>query len=339
MHSATAVACALCGNLLNSGSGSAARAASPSSSTARAISAPEPADARFAALRKLIPSAPSSAHESRAGSAATHTRVAVAAHTRVAVAARELLAPSRIAADADGVDLEPWTYLTIGLATAPIFAWTPILQYMGWFLASLVHEMGHAAFAWLCGMPAVPAISLAGHAAAVHSEQSYFLAVLVLLGLGAGAWHVFTGRVRWIALALIAVIYPAIAFTGAKDFFHLIAGHGAELLFAALCLWKTLDGGFTESRTERGLYGTVGWYLLGKNLSLCFGLMRSADARAEYNDNGSFGLTNDYIRVAEDVLGCPLERVALMMLVAGLFVLPAAMLGWRLSRAMRRAGA
>ncbi len=118
---------------------------------------------------------------------------------------------------------------------------------------------------------------------------------------------------------------------------HLAAGHGAELLFATLCLWKTLDGGFTESRTERALYGTVGWYLLGRNLFLFFGLARSAVARAEYQSNGSFGLTNDFIRIAEDVLDWRLESVAVPMVVAALLVLPVAVGLWRFSRASRAA--
>lgn len=231
--------------------------------------------------------------------------------------------------------LDPWLYLGIGLATAPVFAWTPILQYMGWFLASLVHEMGHAAFAWLCGMPAVPAISLVGHAAAMHSEQEPVLVAMIALGLATLAWHLFEGGVRWIALAVVATIYPAIALTGVKEPLHLLAGHGAELAFAALCLWKTLDGGFTDSKLERALYGTVGWYLLGKNVFMCIGLMHSIEARAEYSENGSFGLTNDYIRVAEDVLAWRLESVALMMLVAGLLVLPVALFLWRATIRMR----
>jgi hypothetical protein len=315
-------------------------------------------DARFDALRKLIPVAPELATKAGArplgserGPTTTPSRAGRSEVTSVMTSSRAIddeqgaatMASRPIAStaresqmDPARAPFEPWLYLAIGLATAPIFAWTSLLNYMGWFLASLVHEMGHAAFAWLCGMPAVPAISLDGHAAAVHSEQSLFLVALVALGLGAGAWHLFVGRTRWIVLAILAVVYPAIALTGAKELFHLLAGHGAELAFATVCLWKTLDGGFTDSRVERALYGTVGWYLLGKNLHLCFGLMQSASARAEYNENGSFGLTNDYIRVAEDVLSCPLEHVALFMLLAGVLVLPAAFGLWRLSNAMRR---
>ena len=231
---------------------------------------------------------------------------------------------------------EPWIFLAIGLATAPVLASAPILQYMGWFLASLVHEMGHAAWAWLCGMPAIPAISLAGHAAAVHSEQQPLLVALIGCGLAWAAWHYLNGRWRFVAIGLVAVIYPLLALTQAKDLIHLSAGHGTELLFATWCLWKTLDGGFTESRLERALYGTVGWFLLGRNVHLCLGLARNAAARAEYHSNGSFGFTNDYIRVAEDVLHWRLESVAILMLVAALLVLPAALGFWRFTLALRR---
>lgn len=220
--------------------------------------------------------------------------------------------------------LEPWMFLGLGALTGPVFGLTPLLGYMGWFLASLVHEMGHAAFAWLCGMPAFPAIALDGHAAAMHGEQSLMLTLLVALALGAAAWHWLEGVSRWVALALIAVGYPALALTQAKDVLHLLAGHGGELLFATLALWKTLDGGFTRSRPERLLYGTVGWFLLGRNAFLCWGLMRSEAARADYYTSGSFGMTNDYVRVAEDLLYWRLESVAALMLLATLCALPAA---------------
>lgn len=357
LHDAETLVCALCGNLLRreqqAASGAScdaggsppddtspaeddrgARPASPAAVTPAAVTPGSvtpgsltlgsPSDPRFATLRQLIPSAPaySPARDVRPSTLRAPT-------------------PSDAPRREEGRDRregrEPWIYLAIGLATAPVFALTPILSYMGWFLASLVHEMGHAAFAWTCGMPAVPAISLAGHAAALHAEQSLFLAFLIGTGLAAGAWRLFAGRWRWIALALFAVGYPSIALTGARELLHLLAGHAAELAFATLCLWKTLDGGFTESKLERGLYGTVGWYLLGRNAHLCWGLLRSTEARAEYNENGSFGLTNDYIRAAEDVLSCPLEHVALAMLLASLFVLPAAWLAWRVTRALRRA--
>jgi hypothetical protein len=229
---------------------------------------------------------------------------------------------------------EPWLFLGLGLLTAPVFAWTPLLRYMLWFLASLAHEMGHAGLAWLLGMPSVPAISPGGHAAAVHGEQSALLAFSVAAVAAALFWTRLAGRRRTIALAALVLVYPALAFTGARDLAHLLAGHVAELLFATLCLWKTLDGGFTDSRAERLLHGTVGWSLLGRNLGLCWGLMHSASARSAYRANGSFGFANDYLRVA-DRLDWSLSAVALAMLCAGGLVLPSALGLWRLSSRAR----
>jgi hypothetical protein len=230
---------------------------------------------------------------------------------------------------------EPWIYLAIGAVTAPVFALTPLLGFMGWFLASLVHEMGHTAVAWFFGMPAFPAISLEGHAASVHSDPIVFLAICVWAGLAGAAWKFLDGRARWIAIGMVGVVYPALAFTDAKEALQLLAGHGGELAFGTICLWKTLDGGFTESRLERALYGTVGWYLIGKNAKLCLGLMFSSSSREWYAENGSFGLTNDMIRAAEEVLHTRLQSVAFLMLLATIAALAAAFGLWRLSSRSR----
>ena len=231
--------------------------------------------------------------------------------------------------------MEPWIYLGLGAISAPVFALTPLLGFMGWFLASLVHEMGHTAVAWFFGMPAFPAISLEGHAVSVHSEPIVLFAMFVWAGLGGAAWRFLEGRARWTALGIVGVVYPLLAFTDARECLHLLAGHGGELAFAALCLWKALDGGFTQSRLERGLYGTVGWYLLGTNAKLCLGLMFSDSSREGYAENGSFGLTNDMIRVAHGVLHWRLQSVAFLMLVVTLAALAAAFGLWRISSRIR----
>ena len=178
-------------------------------------------------------------------------------------------------------------------------------------------------------MPAFPAISLEGHAAAVHSQQLLFVALIVLALALYGVWHFLEGRARWIVGALVVILHALLVFTMLKDVLHLLAGHAGELAFATLCLFKALDGGFTSSRVERALYGTVGWFLVGRNLWLTWGLLTSRSARALYHANGSFGMTTDYIRLADDVLGWQLQSVALAMLVAALLVPPCAILLWR----------
>ena len=70
----------------------------------------------------------------------------------------------------------------------------------------------------------------------------------------------------------------------------------------------------------------MAWYLLLENLWLCGRLMFSPAGRAWYRGSGSFGLTNDYVRVANDLLGTSLETVAAGMFLVGLAVLPLSLL-------------
>ena len=55
---------------------------------------------------------------------------------------------------------------------------------------------------------------------------------------------------------------------------------------------------------------------------LAFGIAFSPAVRAWYLGNGSFGLMNDYARVAFQVLHVPLEAVGIMMGVVSLAVFP-----------------
>lgn len=230
-----------------------------------------------------------------------------------------------------------WTFLGAGLLLAPVFNLTPMLGFMGWFLASLVHEMGHSAVAWLCGMPSIPAISPAGHAAAVHGEQVLFLVGAIVLVVVQQLVQRLEGTRRNVAIGTFLGVYGVLAFTPVRELAFLVAGHGGELAFAVLCLFKALDGGFTDSKPERLAYSVLGWFLVGKNLFLFGGLATSAATRAHYAGNGSFGLTNDLIRVADDILGWQLSLVGALAVPFALAVLPAAWWLWGQSRAARAA--
>jgi len=109
----------------------------------------------------------------------------------------------------------------------------------------------------------------------------------------------------------------------------LLAGHGGELCFAGVFLWRAACGGFTQSNAERGLFSTVGWFLVGSNLWLSIGLVTSAARRAWYSTSGSFGGTNDYIRVG-DMIGWSVGAVAFGMTLFALAAASASVWwGWR----------
>ena len=215
-------------------------------------------------------------------------------------------------------------YLAIGAFLAPAFTFTPLLQYMGWFFGSLCHEMGHCFIAWTAGCPSFPAISLAGHAMARYSEQQVALAVLMWGVVGGLAWHNRSNRMLFVVFGAATLLYPAFAFTGMREFFFLMGGHIGELALAAVFFQRAIDGGFTDSQAERAAYATMAWFLMGQNVWLTGGLLWSAEVQAWYARSGSFGLTNDYIRVARDVLRVDLSVVAGFMLLVSLLPLPLA---------------
>jgi hypothetical protein len=217
-----------------------------------------------------------------------------------------------------------WIHLAAGLPIALVLSLGPI-GFMGWFLSALVHEIGHSIAGWFLGCPAYPAIRLDGHAAAFHQPQVLFICLLVWAGLGATAWR-FRGQklVPWLLYPAI-LLYPAFAFTGAREILHLLAGHLAELIFATIFFWRALTGGFVRKEAERPLYAAWAWLLLGRCVILFAGLAFTETGRRAYASGGSFGLVNDLLRVAGH-LETGLPAVAIPMLLLSLLPLPLAFL-------------
>ena len=218
----------------------------------------------------------------------------------------------------------PWFHLALGAPIALLLSWGP-LGFAGWFLTSLVHELGHTVVAWFLGSPAYPAIRLDGHAAAFHFEQSTALALLVWSGLCAAAWWFREDRARLVVLSAAAAVYPLLAFTAAGEAAHLAAGHLAELGFAAVFFWRALTGGFVGQEAERPLYAALGWLWMGGSLLLFGSLVLNPETREWYLANGSFGLENDFVRMAR-LLGSSLTVAAAPMLLLSLLPLPVALL-------------
>jgi hypothetical protein len=214
-----------------------------------------------------------------------------------------------------------WLVLGLGLVLAPILTLTPLLRYVGWFLASLVHETGHTAVAWLFGCPAFPAIRLDGHAAAIHREQMPLLCVFVIAGLLWFAWNSRERPRRLVLATACLAVYPLLAFTEAHEALFLLGGHFGELAFAAYAFSQAVDGGFTGTLAERCAHAGVAWYLIGRTGVLAIGLVTSETAREAYATNGSFGLENDLLRFSRSCLHTPSPAAgAFLLLLIGLAI-------------------
>lgn len=211
--------------------------------------------------------------------------------------------------------------LAVGLVLSPILTATPLLRYIAWFLSSLFHESGHCALALLTGHSALPAIRLDGHAAATHGPQHTILAWATWIALIACTWR-FRARIKLaIGLGVMALVYPLLAWTSVGQIAFLASGHIGELAFASYALACATTGGFTSSLAERITHALLGFWLVGHNFMLFVGLATDAGARAHYASNGSFGMQNDLIRIA-DQLAMSLESVGLLFAAGSLLVAP-----------------
>lgn len=203
----------------------------------------------------------------------------------------------------------------LGMALVPLFFLLPFGATMGWFLSALVHEMGHCTVGWFFGMPGYPAIRLDGHAVAIHQGQYLGFTLLIWGALGYLVYR-WRGHRLLMPLAIgITASYPVFAFTEAREVLFLLGGHLGEYTFATIAFWRALEHGFTDSKFERVLYGMVGWFLVADNLRLCWGILYIPADFERYLSNGSFGLTNDYIRVAG------VANTTIAMVVGGMLLL------------------
>jgi hypothetical protein len=88
--------------------------------------------------------------------------------------------------------------------------------------------------------------------------------------------------------------------------------------------WRAHTGYFIQSQADRTANYFAALYLAIDNICLTAGILFVPSLRAYYYTNASFGLTNDYIRLADQWFSSTLWPVAAVMLLLSLLCLPAA---------------
>lgn len=223
-----------------------------------------------------------------------------------------------------------WKYhYAVGLVLGLIFVLPlPIVKQIGWFFSSLVHEMGHTGISYYLGSIALPALRLDGHAATMTMDQSWWLAWGVWLALAIGTVYFKLAQRTPIfyTLLILTLTYPLLAFTDFKEVMFLVGGHGGEVVMATIFFWRAAVISHKVREQERTLYAALAWYLWFQNLVLHWNLMFSAASREWYLDNGSFGMENDFVRLA-DLWSWSLPQLSFWMLLLT-FAVPPLGLAW-----------
>ena len=200
-------------------------------------------------------------------------------------------------------------------------------------LRTLVHELGHALTAWAFGHPAVPGFDLVwGGGITLHGEQRLWLLAPVF-----GVWivllYLMRARARALCCAVVGlVVYALLALTPAHEVLILFMGHGGELLFGALFLFRALSGQAVISPWERPLYATAGLYNVLSVAWFSLRLVRDPDYRWAYGIAKGGGHWMDLSRIADDHCHCSLQAVAMVLMLCSLVPGPLAFWLWKRSR-------
>ena len=211
--------------------------------------------------------------------------------------------------------------LIVGGALAVGVYVVPFLRFVFRTLITLVHELGHALTAWAFGIPALPAFDFAyGGGVTVHQGRSTGLIVLIYLGFVGLAYWVRQNRGYLIALALWVCAYTLVAFTPLHEAVEIAMGHGSELIFAGIFLYRALTGNACRAPGERPLYAFCAFFILLNDVVFALSLLTSAASVADYEEAKGGGHWMDFSRLAEDYVHVDLQAIVFLFLIAVVLV-------------------
>ena len=207
--------------------------------------------------------------------------------------------------------------LLVGGALAVFVYLVPFLRFVFHTLITLVHELGHTIVAWAFGIPAVPAFDFVyGGGVTLHQGRSTGLTILIYLAFAALAFWIRANRGYLVALAVWVCAYTLIAFTPIHEAIEIAMGHGSELIFAGIFLYRALTGNACRVAGERSLYAFCGLFILLSDAAFALSLLTSAARVADYEDAKGGGHWMDFSRLADEYLHVDLQAVVFVFLLA-----------------------
>ena len=214
------------------------------------------------------------------------------------------------------IDRDTWASVGIGAALAAVALAVPPIGFVIHVLMVVIHELGHTATAWLLASPAAPSFDLSygGGVSLILPRQP----LLVVAAYAILAYFLIRARddrpelVRW---AVAAVLYSLAIFTPLRDLLITAMGHGSELLFAGIFLYRALSGSRILRGEERPLYAALAFFILLHDGRFAANLATSTARREAYGDAKGGGHMMDFDLIA-DSIHWPLRNVAALFVLA-----------------------
>jgi len=199
------------------------------------------------------------------------------------------------------LDSRAWIALGGGAALAILVVLLPFLTFLFTPLITLIHELGHAFTGWVFGYPAIPAFDfLYGGGITIHGGRWPILLVVVYGGVAYLAWIYRRNRLTLITLGIFTVLYSIIAFSSIHQMLFVAMGHGFELIFASIFLYRAMSGLGYRNRVERPLYAMAGFFIIFYDLQFAWRLMFDPTEMAIYLQGKGGFLDHDFVRLSQE---------------------------------------
>lgn len=229
------------------------------------------------------------------------------------------------------MDQPAWTNLAGGAVFAVLALLIPILSTVFHGFVTLMHEMGHAIAGWILAHPSIPAFDLTygGGVTAIMDRSIPLLLTFyaILLGL---MLHYRRNLATVITLCVLLGLYALLAHTVLGKVAISFFGHGFELIFGAVFLYRALSGSAILNPAERPLYAGLGVFVFLYDIVFAAKLVFSGNERYWYTmgKDGRGLHAHDFVVIGQD-LGLPLEAVAFVFLLCCFVAVAAAWLAFR----------
>jgi hypothetical protein len=223
-----------------------------------------------------------------------------------------------------GITHAGWRAGFIGFALAVALTFFPFLAFILSPLTTMVHEIGHTALLWLFGYSAIPAFDFSHGGGVTMSdlERSSLIVWGWVAGLLILAWWQREKAGVLAVLGGAAVLYILMYNKTGETLAITLGGHGGEIAFAALFLYRGLTGWGCKVEAERPLYAFLAFMILFSSVRLGVSLLGNTMEKAFYLQ-GKGGIDHDLVTGAQ-ILSWRLEGIARALIAISLLAIPAA---------------
>jgi hypothetical protein len=197
-----------------------------------------------------------------------------------------------------------WRAVAIGAGVAlpvvalPFFGLLMLLLHP---LLTIVHELGHTAFAWLFGYPTIPAFDFVyGGGIAISTGRQTGLLILIYVIFAGLFYYYRANRLTLGVLGGLVVLHALFAFTRWHELPILFMGHGVELTFCTIFLYRAISGTSLVHEFERPIYGFLGFFIQFYDVKFAFQLMTSREHQQLYGDAKGGGHWMDFSRISNE---------------------------------------